>query len=396
MIERIAIAKHGAMLTEIRKALGKGYDESVPIMDSIVSYAHELVNIVGERTALFIGLTACIDEKTAPVGRHTAMSIATGMSNEATIPLRIAKRLRVSWKIKRALNEFSPQLIASFGGYSDMAIFIEWARANNAIFIPIVVAPLIAPKDPFRMKLWRRAISGITRDDVPAVFVRGEFLRDHLIETFGIPAEKIHVYWPKYPREFFDSTFENPLDQSRRNILYVGRLSEEKGVLLLPEILEMLLEKLDRIKLTIIGSGPQENRLRTQLEKISQEGDKWQVFGFMPQKEILPYCIHCDALIVPSFIEGFGKVAYEGLLCGAPIVASNLHNIPYLIEDGVDGFLVEPGDSAGFAEAVGKIIDGELNSRKSKETGAIAKEREFPSLTEVFTEVLDVLEKSVS
>ena len=63
-----------------------------------------------------------------------------------------------------------------------------------------------------------------------------------------------------------------------------------------------------------------------------------------------------DILIVPSLYEGYGMVVREGMSFGLPIVASNVGGIPEQINDGIEGFLVQPGDSKVLAEALRKLI----------------------------------------
>ena len=350
MIERVAVIKHGAMLTELRSVLGGESNSEAVMFDSVIPYVRDLIDGFGDRKVLFIGRSD--RDESGRIGEHIALSVNTDMSEGTPLPIKIIKRRAADRRIKRALRDFDPQLILSFGFYNDQELFHRFALENGAVYVPVIAAPWIEPRGAIRRYLWKKGTEALTDPRNKAIFVRGEYLRDHMAEEFDIPLEKIHVYWPQYPKAFYSSPTPDPFDSDRFNLLYVGRFSGEKGVKLLPDVLRYVLQKLPKTKLSLVGAGPLEGWLRDALSAIGPEGEAWEVLGFVPPRSIARYFAHCDVLIVPSFVEGFGKVVYEGMLCGAPIVASNVHNIPRLVRDGVDGRLVEPGDSTAFAEAV--------------------------------------------
>ena len=79
-----------------------------------------------------------------------------------------------------------------------------------------------------------------------------------------------------------------------------------------------------------------------------------------------------DVIIQKSIKEGFCLAVTEALWKGTPVVASNVGGIPIQIQDGKNGFLVEPNDIEGFADRITHILknpkDGENLSQKAKET----------------------------
>jgi glycosyltransferase involved in cell wall biosynthesis len=136
------------------------------------------------------------------------------------------------------------------------------------------------------------------------------------------------------------------------HILYVGRLSEEKGV-------RELAQAAAGLPLVVVGDGP----LRDLLP---------QTVGFVPHDELGPYLERAAIVVVPSRREGYGIAAREGMAYGRAVVATAVGGLPEAIEDGVTGLLVPPGDREALRAALERLLgDAELRSR----LGAAARER---------------------
>jgi D-inositol-3-phosphate glycosyltransferase len=136
------------------------------------------------------------------------------------------------------------------------------------------------------------------------------------------------------------------------HVLFVGRLSAEKGV---PELLEAT-AGLPRV---IVGDGP----LRDGVP---------DAVGFVPPRELGPYYERAAVVVCPSRREGYGVVAREAMAYGRPVVASAVGGLLDAVEDGVTGILVPPRDVGSLRAAVeGILADPELRGR----LGAAARDR---------------------
>jgi glycosyltransferase involved in cell wall biosynthesis len=125
------------------------------------------------------------------------------------------------------------------------------------------------------------------------------------------------------------------------HVLYVGRLSEEKGVL---EFLDAT-EGLARV---IVGDGPLRNGVP-------------EAVGFVPPGELGPYYERASVVACPSRREGYGIVAREAMAYGRPVVASAVGGLLDAIEDGVTGVLVPARDPAALRAALDRLLsDGAL------------------------------------
>ena len=120
------------------------------------------------------------------------------------------------------------------------------------------------------------------------------------------------------------------------HVLYVGRLSEEKGV-------RELAEAADGLPLVVVGDGP----LRSLFP---------HAVGFVPPRELGPWYEQAAVVVVPSRREGYGMVAREAMAYGRPVVAAAVGGLVDVVEDGVTGLLVPPGDAGALRAATERLL----------------------------------------
>ncbi len=122
------------------------------------------------------------------------------------------------------------------------------------------------------------------------------------------------------------------LEENDYVILYAGRVSNEKGVMELPEIYNKAKIKIKNLKIVIVGTGPSEKELK---EKLT-EG----IFlGWVDHEKLPAIYSAADLLILPSKFDTFGNVVLEALSCGLPVIAYNTKGPKDIIEDGKNGYL---------------------------------------------------------
>jgi len=86
------------------------------------------------------------------------------------------------------------------------------------------------------------------------------------------------------------------------------------------------------------------------------------------REELVRRYNQAEVFVSPSLYEGFGLPAAEAMACGAPIVATTAGAFPEVIEDGVSGLLVPPGDARALADAIERVLgDGLLQRRLGRE-----------------------------
>lgn len=164
-----------------------------------------------------------------------------------------------------------------------------------------------------------------------------------------------------------DASIRKKLGVEGEFILTVGRMAEKKGFRYLIEAMPLILEKLPKAKLVLIGDGPDKQMLEELARKLKLESSV--IFaGKVTHKELENWYPTADVFVLPSIIakggdtEGLGVVFLEAIASGTPIIGSNVGGIPDIIKHGETGLLVEQKNTKELAGAVVRILtDGKLN-----------------------------------
>jgi colanic acid/amylovoran biosynthesis glycosyltransferase len=169
-----------------------------------------------------------------------------------------------------------------------------------------------------------------------------------------------HPFWPRIHVVHcgVDSSFLNaapaPIGPEPR-LVSVGRLSEQKGQLLLMEALGELNRRGHDFQLTLLGDG----ELRGEVERAiarHQLGAKVHLAGWADEDTVRAAIAGARALILPSFAEGLPVVIMEALALGRPVVATYIAGIPELVEAGKNGWLVPAGSVPDLVKALEEVL----------------------------------------
>ena len=155
-----------------------------------------------------------------------------------------------------------------------------------------------------------------------------------------------------YP-EFLEQEPQPVPDEPR--LVCVGRLSAEKGQLILIEAARRLADENLAFEITMIGDG----ELRTCLEqRIRQYGlDRHiRLVGWQESSKVREHLSRSRALIVSSFAEGLPVVIMESLAMGRPVISTTVADIPELVEPGRNGWLIRPGSVAALTDAMREVL----------------------------------------
>ncbi|MBE3584513.1 MAG: glycosyltransferase [Limnochordaceae bacterium] len=139
------------------------------------------------------------------------------------------------------------------------------------------------------------------------------------------------------------------------DVLYVGRLVEQKGVDVLLHAVHAAATRMGPLRVAIAGDGP----LRLRLEKAAEALGISGMIDFMGwQKDPTSLMLRTKVIVIPSRCEGLGNVVLEAMSVGVPIVASRVGGITELLEDGVSGRLVPGGNAETLGEALAEVLAG--------------------------------------
>jgi len=208
-----------------------------------------------------------------------------------------------------------------------------------------------------------------------------EFARKKFIEA-GFPEERIKV-----KSNFIESSDYkvDDLNQERRGALFIGRISQEKG-------LDTLINAWQKLKvpLRVAGSGPLSNTLSLLDSKLVV------TLGMLAHEAVQKEMRKAAFLVMPSkWYEGFPMVLVEAFSQGLPVVASRLGGMAEIVEDGITGLHFEAGNAKDLAEKVQWMHDHPeecqkmgLNARKVFEEKYTA-EKNYEILMDIYQEAID-------
>jgi hypothetical protein len=163
--------------------------------------------------------------------------------------------------------------------------------------------------------------------------------------------------------------------------LFVGRLDPRKGIDTLLDAVPSVFGSCD-IHVDIAGppdGESPENKFRT-LHAGAPWLDRVRFHGAVDDDTKWRLVASADIAVIPSRYESFGLVAVEAMMFGKPVISTRVGGIPEVVEDGVTGIPVPPGDAQALAEAMRRLIgDAELRARM----GAAGRQRYLAKFTDV-------------
>lgn len=177
------------------------------------------------------------------------------------------------------------------------------------------------------------------------------------------------------------------ISQSHQIILYVGRLSKEKGTAYLIHSMVKIKQQISDAKLIICGDGPERGMLINLVGQLDL-GDRIQFVGAVSAEDVVRHMKSATLIVVPSIEEDLGIVNLEAMASGLPIIASNVGGIPDIVKDGVNGFLVNPRDVQGIADKVISLLrDKKLRVRISQNNLVRAKDYDWVNLIKQYENI---------
>ncbi|KKG25238.1 hexosyltransferase [Methanosarcina sp. 2.H.T.1A.6] len=157
------------------------------------------------------------------------------------------------------------------------------------------------------------------------------------------------------------------LDEKIYDIIFAGRLIKEKNVDVLIKAVALLKADFPDIRCCIVGDGPEKAALEELARKL-EVSENIKFTGFQEYGALIGKVKASKVLVLPSSREGFGMVVIEAFACGVPVVTvrEKYNAAQGLVEDGVDGFVVEL-EEREIAKAVEKMIEKSSGNRKVSE-----------------------------
>lgn len=147
-------------------------------------------------------------------------------------------------------------------------------------------------------------------------------------------------------------------NNNSQNIVMLGRLEERKGTYDLLDIINCVIEKYDYIKFILAGDGDLE-RLNKKIEELKIPPKNISVLGWIDSNERNKLLKDCLIYVLPSYNEGMPMSILEAMSYGIPCISTNVGSIPSVIENNINGIIINPGDKDSLKGALLKLLDNE-------------------------------------
>jgi len=220
--------------------------------------------------------------------------------------------------------------VGTFHAFSDGQQLYRWSR--------------------YALRTWHRRLHGrIAVSEAARTFVAPHFPQRHYrVIPNGINFQRFASANP-FPE----------LRDDRKNILFVGRKDERKGLRYLLEAFALLLESRRDLRLVVVGPGEPDRACEAWIGAISEiDRDIVRMTGPVSDEDLPRYYASADVFCSPATGgESFGIVLMEAMAAGAPVVASNIAGYRDVVAHERTGLLAPPGDPAAIAAAIARMID---------------------------------------
>ncbi|MDR4506258.1 MAG: glycosyltransferase [Candidatus Scalindua sp.] len=191
------------------------------------------------------------------------------------------------------------------------------------------------------------------------IFTISEYNKNYLINDLKCSASKIVL-----KRVPFNKSHCDQIPEKQRKddlILSVCRLNPIKGLKYAIEAFNLVAQKRDDIMFKIIGDGPLKDELFKKVEKLHLT-DKISFLGNLSNENAMDLVAQSAIVLLPSVIaengdrDGIPTSLIEAMYLKTPVISSRISGIPELIDDGINGFLTEPGNVKQIAERIDTLL----------------------------------------
>jgi len=264
-------------------------------------------------------------------------------------------------RLPRVIRRFRPDLIHSFLHHGNLC-----ARLLGRPFAPVVSSVRVAERE----RRWHLLTERLTWPLSDAIVCVSEGVKAHLMRSCKVPSRRLFVIPNCVDIESLEKVEPYPRDAmpaGGKLIVYVGRLTRQKGIRYLLEALALAPRgnmfdprqsgnggpRLPGIRLILIGKGEAECSLKALAARLGV-ADRVAFVGY--RDDAVRWIKGADLLVLPSLWEGMPNVVLEAMALGTPVVATRVEGTREILSDGETGILVEPRDPRTLATAMTRVL----------------------------------------
>jgi glycosyltransferase involved in cell wall biosynthesis len=238
---------------------------------------------------------------------------------------------------------------------------------GDELFFPMLVTKILRRKAILIIGGFMEKETWLRNDFLGRILILFKKINCALSEVIVVYSKNLIKEWTleKYVnkisiahRHFLDFNkfkIQKQLSDRERVIGYIGRLSEEKGILDFVRAIPKVLEKEGDVRFIIGGDG---NLFREVQNFINENGlnKNVKLLGWVPHDDLPTYLNELKLLVLPSFTEGLPNIMLEAIACGTPVLATSVGAIPDVIKDHETGFIMKSNSSKCIAENIIKVL----------------------------------------
>jgi starch synthase len=222
------------------------------------------------------------------------------------------------------------------------------------------------------------AVSGAMREDILGCYPALDPARVHVVHN-GIDTRLYR------PDPGTDALLRHGIDPARPYVLFVGRITRQKGV---PHLLRAVRDIDPGAQVVLCAGAPDTPGIDREFRELFEEVSRVRAGVFwipqmLPRTEVVQLLTHAAVFVCPSVYEPLGIVNLEAMACGTPVVASRVGGIPEVVADGGTGLLVDvnvdddDAFEAGLARALDRVLGDPAAARRMGEAGRVRAVGEF-------------------
>jgi len=234
-------------------------------------------------------------------------------------------------------------------------------------------------------------------DAVSQVVVLNNEIRTDISDHFDISWERMNtipngIDIEEYGKTCQSSTYAH---SDRRTVLFVGTITERKGVRTIVQSAEQVLTEHSDVEFVLVGDTSVEQEYSSEIKEMIQSkrlNDRVRLAGYVDLDELRALRSEADIFVFPSYQEGSPVALAEAIASGLPIVASDIGGNRLMVEEGENGYLITPGDDDELATKLTALITSADRTIKDmgERSESIAKERlEWGQIAAQYHDVYD-------
>jgi len=242
--------------------------------------------------------------------------------------------------------------------------------------VPLLVTIHGSDLFPLKNRLFKKLQHFVVKNS-DFITTNSKATKNELVKRFPEHSKKIEVIPMGVGVNLFRSKRAKKPEKYSKNriLLFVGRLSDQKGLQYIIDAMPDIIKYNSKTKLLIIGEGPYEKVLREKSRENKVE-EYVEFLGSMPLSGIAKYYSFADIFVMPSLstktgTEALGLTLLEAMASGCAVIGTNVGGIPFVIKNNYNGILVKQKDSLALSGAMIKLLK---DRKKSSNLGRNAAE----------------------